>query len=295
MFGLLLAKIFARIYWCCKKITKRNLPGLGRALDLIKGEHVLDVEGKKVFFDPRIGRAYGLMIIGQWNEPETHIFLRNVLDKIDGSINFVDVGASIGEFVLDMASHEKAAKVIAFEPQPEAASAIGRSFAINGFQKGHIIQKIVTDDLKDLYLLLDQCSPTASHVVSSISEALKSNQRLMKIPVTTLDEELSEIEGSTIILLDIEGGEYLAIKGALRFIRRWRPLLIFEYNSVSRKSFDLNMVRGLLGSDYSIYRLSSDGHIDSNETQTWNMVAVSKSSNFYTVVSSLYDEICLAK
>lgn len=291
MFGLLLAKIFALIYWYYKRVTKRNLPGLGRSLDLIKREHVFAVEGKKVFFDPRIGRAYGMMIIGRWNEPETHIFLKNVLDRIDGSVNFVDVGASIGEFVVDMASHEKAAKVIAFEPQPEAANAIGKSFAINGFQKGHIIQKIVTDDLKDLYFLHDQRSPTASHVVSSISDDLKGNQRLMKIPGTTLDDELSEIEGSTIILLDMEGGEYLAMKGALGFIRRWRPLLIFEYNSVNRKSFDLNMVRDLLGSNYSIYRLSSDGHIDSNETQTWNMVAVSKSSNFYTVVSSLYDDV----
>ena len=290
MFGYTFAKSYARGYLIFKRLTHRNLPGLGRALDLIKTERVLIVKGLKFHFDPLVGRAYGLMIIGQRNEPETHSFLVSVMIQIGEKVNFVDVGASIGEFAVDMAANEKVSTVIAFEPQPEAARAVEKSFAINGFQKARVIQKIVTDGQKDLYFLHDLQSPTASHVVSSISKDLKGNQRLMKIPATNLDEELSEIEGSTIILLDIEGGEYLAMKGCLSFIRRWRPLLIFEYNSISRKSFDLNMVRNLLGPDYSIYRLRADGLVDINETNTWNMVAVSKSSNFFKIVFSLlYD------
>ena len=282
-----LARNFARGYLIFKRLTHRNLPGLGKALDLIKTERTLMVKGLKFHFNPRVGRAYGLMIIGEWNEPETHHFLASVLTRTEEKINFVDVGASIGEFAIDMAASERVATVIAFEPQPEAARAVEKSFAINGFQKVRVIQKIVTDSKKDLYFLLDERSPVASHVASSIAVDLKNNQRLMKIPATTLDEELCEIEGSTMILLDIEGGEYLAMKGGLGFIRRWKPLLIFEYNQISRKSFDLNIVRNLLGPDYSIFRLRADGRVDSNETNTWNMVAVSKSSNFYTMVSSL--------
>lgn len=291
MIGYVVARIFARGYLIFKRLTHRNLPGLGRALDLIKTEKVLGVKGLKFHFNPQVGRAYGLMVIGEWNEPETHLFLANVLTRTNEKVNFVDVGASIGEFAVDMASNDKVAKVIAFEPQPEAASAIERSFAINRFSKARVIQKAVTDVRKDLDFQINEPSPTASHVLSSLSQDLENNQRRIKISATTLDEELNKIEGTTIILLDIEGGEYLAMKGALGFIRRWRPLLIFEYNSVSRKSFDLNMVRDLLDSDYSVYRLRSDGRIDSNETQTWNMVAVSKSSNFYNAVSSLRVDI----
>jgi FkbM family methyltransferase len=290
LIGYALARNFAKGYLLFKHLTDRNLPGLGRALDLIKTERILMVKGLKFHFDPRVGRAYGLMIIGEWNEPETHHFLANVLTRINEKVNFVDVGASIGEFAIDMAANKKVASVIAFEPQPEVARAVEKSFAINAFEKARVIQKIVTAGEKNVDFLFDERSPTASHIASSMAIDLKSNQRLMKIPCTTLDEELSEIEGSTIILLDIEGGEYLAMKGALGFIRRWRPLLIFEYNSVSRRSFDLKMVKDLLGSDYSIYRLRPDGGLDSNEANTWNMVAVSKSSPFYSVTSSLvYD------
>lgn len=290
MIGLILARIFAQCYWFYKRLIHKNLPGLGRALDLIKNEHILAVRGRKFHFNPRVGRAYGLMIIGQWNEPETHTFLNSVLARVDGEVNFVNVGASIGEFVVDIAAHDKVAVVIAFEPQPESADAIERSFAVNRFQNVRIIRKIVTDSEGDLLFLQDRMSPTSSHVVRSVIHDLKPSQQISKIPGTTLDDELREVEGKTIILIDIEGEEYLAIQGGLDFIRKWKPLIIFEYNSISQASFDLNAVRNLLGPDYVIYRIRPDGLLDVDETNTWNMVAIARSSGFFNTVCSLqYD------
>lgn len=287
MIGLILAKIFAQCYWFYRGLTHKNLPGLGRALDLIKHEHILAVRGRKFHFDPCVGRAYGLMIIGQWNEPETHTFLKYVLAGIDGEVNFVNVGASIGEFIVDMAACDKIATLIAFEPQPESANAIEKSCAINGFQNVRVIQKIVTDRKRDLLFSQDKRSPTSSHVVNSKVAESMGKQMITKIPGTTLDDELKGIGGKTIILMDIEGGEHLAMQGGADFIRRWKPLLIFEYNSTSRTLFDLNMVRDLLGPDYICFRSRADGSIDCNEVHTWNMVAVAKSSGFLNGVYSL--------
>jgi len=230
------------------------------------------------------------MIIGEWNEPETHTFLRDVLAVTEGQINFVNVGASIGEFVVDMAAYDKVAVVIALEPQPESADAIERSCAVNRFQNVRIIRKIVTDSEGDLFFLQDRMSPTSSHVVHSIVHDLKPSQQISKICGTTLDEELREVEGKTIILIDIEGEEYLAIRGGLDFIRKWKPLIIFEYNSISQASFDLNAVRDLLGPDYEIYRIRPDGRLDVDEANTWNMVAIARSSDFFNAVySSQYE------
>jgi len=227
------------------------------------------------------------MIIDEWNEPETHTFLKHVIVGVDGEVNFVDVGASIGEFVIDMAACKKIASVIAFEPQPESAEAIRKSCAVNGFRNVRIIQKIVADIPKEMYFLENDRSPTASRPLFSSVQEVTESQRLIKTIGTTLDEELAAVEADSIVLLDIEGGEYLAMKGALDFIRRCKPLLIFEYNSTSKQSFDLKMVRNLLGPDYSIYRLRSDGRLDSEETSTWNMVAVGKSSIFFNAVTAL--------
>jgi len=288
LFGLILAKIFAQIYWSYKKITKRNLPGLGKALDLVKREHVLKVKGKKVFFDPRIARAYGLMIIGQWNEPETHAFLGKLLDKIDTRVNFVDVGASIGEFVVDLASHDKIAKLIGFEPQVVAAEAIRKSCKLNGFDKVSIESKMITSNGNVGFFFKNERSPTASHGIHPVDANLNEfvKQGIRKISATTLDHELIGLDGRTIVLLDIEGGEYSAMKGGLNFIRKYKPLLIFEYHSVTRKSFSLKMVEELLGTDYMIYRLRSDGSVDSDLSKTWNLVAVHRATGFFGIVSS---------
>lgn len=230
------------------------------------------------------------MIIGHWNEPETHSFLKHVIAGIDSKVNFVDVGASIGEFVIDMAACKKIVSVIAFEPQLESAEAIRKSCAVNGFQNVRIIQKIVSDNSKEMYFLEDDRSPTASRPLFSSVQEVKESRELIRTAGTTLDEELAVVQADTIVLLDIEGGEYLALKGGLDFVRRCKPLLIFEYNSTSKQSFNLKMVRDLLGSDYSIYRLRADGRVDSKETNTWNMVAVGKSSIFFNPVIALrYD------
>lgn len=287
MIGYAFARNFAKGYLIFKHFTHRNLPGLGKALDLIKTERVLTVKGLYFHFDPRIGRAYGLMIIGEWNEPETHRFLANVLTRMNEKVNFVDVGASIGEFVVDMAACDKIAALVAFEPQPESAYAIEKSCSVNGFQNVRVIQKLITNRKEDLFFLEDKQSPTAMHVVNSLAAESMSTQKVRKISSTTLDDELREVKGKTIILIDIEGEEYSAIQGGLKFIKKQKPLIIFEYNSISRKSFDLNMIRDLLGPDYIIFRIRPDGRVDRNEIDTWNMVAVSKSSVFLDTVSSL--------
>jgi FkbM family methyltransferase len=161
------------------------------------------------------------MIIGQWNEPETHTFLKCVMTKIDGEVTFVNVGASIGEFIVDMAACDKIEALIAFELQPESADAIKKSCSVNGFQNVRIIQKIVADGNGDLFFLHDKKSPTSSHVVRSIGHDIRRGQHVAKTAGTTLDDELREVEGKTIILIDIEGGEYLAMRGAINFFRKW--------------------------------------------------------------------------
>ena len=290
MFDLLLARTFTLFYWFYKQIANSNLRGLGRALDLIRSEHIFEVRGRKFLFDPRVGRAYGLMIIGKWNEPETHNFLKHVIAGLEGEVTFVDVGASIGEFVIDMAACSKVVSVIAFEPQAESAEAIRKSCEANGFQNIRIIRKIVANDRGDSLFLYDSKSPTSSHVVRRIGGDLRCGQHVARISRTTLDDELREVAGKTIILMDIEGEEYSAIQSGVEFIRKWKPLLIFEYNSISRASFDLNAVRNLLGPDYITYRIRGDGGVDGNETNTWNMIAVAKSSDFFNVIHSLQYE-----
>ena len=59
-----------------------------------------------------------------------------------------------------------------------------------------------------------------------------------------------------------------------------RPLIVFEYNFVSKRHFQLSDIQKLLGADYGIFRLRKDGYLDECVDSAWNCVAVPVGSEF---------------
>jgi hypothetical protein len=91
----------------------------------------------------------------------------------------------------------------------------------------------------------------------------------------------------TVVLIDVEGAELLVPQGGREFLRRAKPLVIFEYNELGRSQYTLDAVRTVLGDGYHFYRLGPHGLLDRNLRDTWNCVAVSKESMFYEVCQNL--------
>ena len=87
--------------------------------------------------------------------------------------------------------------------------------------------------------------------------------------------------------IDVEGAELEVLKGGRRLLETLRPLLIFEYNEVSRRSFSLDDIRSLLGQDYAIWRLRGDGLLDASFGSTWNCVAAHHATVFADACRSL--------
>ena len=91
---------------------------------------------------------------------------------------------------------------------------------------------------------------------------------------TTLDAACADLEGEVLMLIDVEGAELRVLTGARKLIDRLHPLIIFEFNEVSRRDFQLEQIRAVLGEGYTIHRLRPDGWLDDDLRQTWNCVAV---------------------
>ena len=70
----------------------------------------------------------------------------------------------------------------------------------------------------------------------------------------------------------------------MKFIERCHPLIIFEYNALSRKYYHLKDVQDVLGCSYLIKRLTEQGSLDTNYDQSWNCVAISTDSPFAAVL-----------
>ena len=282
MFWLDIAKTYDKINSIFRAVFKRNLRGVGYLLRKVKRDHVLMFHGQKMFFNHKVAGCYVGLINGKYTEIETHLFLKRIIEMIEQKINFIDVGANIGEMVLDLARYEKVKCIYAFEPHPECAKACKITMILNGYDnKSKVIQKVLSDNANPVRFIFNEKSPNASSITF---EDVKEGSIVYP---STLDNELQNIEEPSILLIDVEGAEPLVLKGSQYFIKRTLPLIIFEYNDTSKKYFDLDNIRDILGNDYNIYRLRKDAYLDRNYIDTWNCVAINVNSIFYDLSKTL--------
>jgi FkbM family methyltransferase len=249
-----------------------RLHGLGWLLRRVRTDRVIHVDGVRLWFDHRVAASYDLLVAGELNEPETAVFLRAVLDALPEPVTFVDVGSNVGELLITLAAHPRVARAIGFEPQRFCVEACERSVELNGFPHVRLHRALVADGSVQRF-----ASNARSPNVSAIAE---NGERVATV---RLDDALADVAAPTVLLVDVEGAEPMVLRGAAELIRRVRPLIVFEYNFVSRAHYRLADVRAELGSGYSIYRLRRDGRLDLDVEQSWNCVAVPSGSAFEPV------------
>jgi FkbM family methyltransferase len=276
------AKIYDKIYGLFKSAFKRNLKGIGFLLRQVKNDHVLDLDGQQMFFNHKVAGCYVRLINGMYTEIETHTFIRRIIEEFSGEMTFIDVGANVGEMVLGAARHEKVKFIYAFEPHSECAKACKISAALNNYdQKIVVLQKVLSKDTNPIEFDFHAISPNASAITGS------NDKKGVVVYPSTLDNELPDTIGHAVLLIDVEGAEPDVLKGGKQFIERKLPLIIFEYNDLSKKYFTLDDIKNILGTDYIIYRLRQDGYLDKDYENTWNCVAVNAKSKFYKSIKAL--------
>jgi FkbM family methyltransferase len=266
--------VYLKVIWFLRRHLGIKAWGLGFVASKIGCEFDFQFRGVPFRFMPYAARSYCLLPAGIANEPETHLFLGRVLAG-RSDVVFVDVGASIGEFAITMAHDIRVSKVMAFEPHPESNRALNVSAQKMPTGKLEIIRKGVASTAGTAVFELSTQAPMAAGLRSLDATADGG----AAIELCTLDDTVDfEAGRSVIVLIDIEGGELDALKGGLAFIRRSKPLIVFEYNGTTRKHFRLDEAASLLGDEYHLFRMrSEDGLLDSDFSNTWNVAALPKS------------------
>jgi FkbM family methyltransferase len=277
----LLARVYSTIYGFFKDKFGVNLRGLGFALRQINTDRVIEVRGRKIFFNHQIAASYGRHLEGKWNEPETHALFDYVIPKLDGSVAFIDVGANIGEFLIDVSKHSKVKDLVGFEPISECCHSIQESMKLNGVDRFLIYQSLVGSKVKSERFAIGK-TIGGSSVYSNISKEAGD-----EIAMTTLDKTLSISATHAILLVDVEGYELEVLKGGRNFILSHRPLIVFEYNSVSKQYFLAAEISKVLGNSYDILRLRQDGRLDRLVDSAWTCVAIPDKSLFKEICADL--------
>lgn len=155
--------------------------------------------------------------------------LERLLKAVRADDVVFDIGASVGVYALALLAVCPRGKVFAFEPDPETAQRLQESLALNPFTHGQVVTWAVSDSVGTMELFTEGAAGFAPTMA-------KQNERLktaVVIPTKSLDSALAngELPVPTVLKIDIEGAEVLALRGAKRlfageFGARPRLLLI---------------------------------------------------------------------
>jgi FkbM family methyltransferase len=136
---------------------------------------------------------------------------------------FVDVGAHIGSWALELAPHFEI--VHAFEPQTESFNALCGGISLNAFDQQVIAYNCAVSS-ENKYALLRIISPDGG---GSAIVPLPHNEKcsVEKVACVALDS-IDRLGIVGLLKLDCEGSELDALIGARQMIQRDRPRIIFE-------------------------------------------------------------------
>ncbi len=196
-------------------------------LTLFKGIKKKCIYRKKIFLELELDDwlSQNIYFLNEYEEPEIK-FIEQYLTEGD---YFIDIGANIGLYSLVAATLVKnKGKVYSFEPYNKNFNRISNHIRINRLTNV-VLEKLAIADLPGkITLFLNEKEKnngmvsayandyTASEVVSSVSiDSYLKNEK--NIPLK-------------FIKIDIEGGEYLALKGMEEILKEYHPVLLVEQN-----------------------------------------------------------------
>jgi FkbM family methyltransferase len=148
-------------------------------------------------------------------------FLQQLLQEISAEDVFYDVGACIGIYSLHAA--KKSRHIFAFEPDPGFRNHLIVNMEINNMNYINLFPYAITDESKRMNLYTDG--------VNGRSPGLDNYGFHGKVEVegNSIDNLINElgIPSPSIIKMDIEGAEYLALQGMKGILRTHPPRLLF--------------------------------------------------------------------
>jgi len=149
--------------------------------------------------------------------------------------NCIDLGAHGGKFLRHMIDISPRGRHYAFEPLPHLSQNLNERFP-----QAVVHQLAVSDISGESEFLFVENAPGCSGLRRRIYNRPDPKITKIRVQVVTLDGIIPPNERIDFIKVDIEGGEFHAIKGGISTIRRGRPVIVFEGGSNSTGQYGVS-------------------------------------------------------
>ena len=179
------------------------------------------VNGVTFRIDPRQRPRFG-----HYYEPQAAAFLAS---RVRPGMVCYDVGANVGAYVLQLGRWSApSGQVIAFEPNAGARAVLQQHIEWNSLDhRVQVIPNAVSSQSGELTLYAEGADGMSR--LAQPNTALASTAHAERVPVTTIDEFCAQGHAlPEVLLLDIEGFEIEALRGAQATILACRPLIVVE-------------------------------------------------------------------
>jgi len=139
---------------------------------------------------------------------------------IDPSKNIIDLGCWIGDNAVPWSLMIQGV-VYAIDPSDENVKLVQKLVDLNGIQNIHVMKRAISSAEEDLYYKGSLKHVTFKRDKGSYTSHLKS---------TTLDilENSGEVSNIGFVHLDVEGLEYDVLRGGIKLIEKYRPIITTE-------------------------------------------------------------------
>lgn len=162
-----------------------------------------------------------------------------ILEKVDKNSTFVDVGANIGYYSL--LSVKKGARVWAIEPDEDNFAILKKNVKENGLDKKIKLIKAGAGS-KNAWAKIERSEVNFG--------AHKLINRKGDVKIIRLDDVIKE--KVDVIKIDVEGMEAKVVAGAKNLIKKWQPIIFFEYGINLRNGGLLNFLSKIYGGIFVI-------------------------------------------
>jgi len=212
-------------------VIKKEIAGLSITS---KNQIIETRDGNKFYWDVNDRESLlGMGLAGTWEHDDTE-YLKRIIKKRDIAI---DIGANFGfHTVLFSKLVGPSGKVYSFEPLSSMYEELEKNILLNGIKQNISLHKLALGQKagKLKIYVPERMGRGAAALVERGASIEKETCRVLRLDTFINSQKINSVD---FIKCDIEGGELLALRGAVNVLKRFHPKLMIEINRGGYEAF----------------------------------------------------------
>lgn len=214
--------IKAIIYYFYDSVKKRNLE--------FKQERIIQVNDYRMKIIPNDkGISSELMIYGNHEPLTTQIISK----ELNNGMNCLDIGSNIGYYaLLESKKIGQSGNVWAIEPSPENFSTLIENIKLQDNKNVKAFNFAIGDQNGEIEFIISKKSNWSK--IKEENDPIELGDKIIKVPLKTLDSfsEENNFEKIDLLRMDVEGYENKIILGGLKFLKKFKPIIMIEIHKM---------------------------------------------------------------